>query len=88
MTARSRQPIGSRPRDAAERWVGTGRDDVILPAKTETYTARLTIDVTPVLRGRIKVAAFERGMTVADMLRALLDEHFGDPGDNARRTTP
>jgi hypothetical protein len=28
--------------------------------------------VTPELRGRIKIAAFGRGVTVADMLRELL----------------
>jgi hypothetical protein len=30
------------------------------------------------LRGRIKVTAFRRGVTVADMLRALLDREFPD----------
>ncbi len=40
------------------------------------YTARLTIDVTPALRGRIKVVAFQRGVTVADMLRELLAREF------------
>jgi hypothetical protein len=34
--------------------------------------------VTPALRGRIKVTAFRRGVTVADMLRALLDREFPD----------
>ena len=47
------------------------------------FTARLTIDVTPDLRGRIKIAAFQRGVTVADMLRELLAREFppteGDP---------
>ena len=47
------------------------------------YTARLTIDITPELRGRIKIAAFQRGVTVADMLRDLLAREFpedeGDP---------
>ena len=47
-------------------------------------TARLTIDVTPVLRGRIKVVAFRRGMTAANMLRDLLEREFppgsDDPG--------
>jgi hypothetical protein len=47
------------------------------------FTARLTIDVTPELRGRIKIAAFRRGVTVADMLRDLLAREFppteGDP---------
>jgi len=44
--------------------------------QADNFTARLTIDVTPEMRGRIKVAAFQRGLTVADMLRALLDREF------------
>lgn len=36
------------------------------------FSARLTIDVTPDLRARIKITAFERGVTVAYMLRNLL----------------
>ena len=47
--------------------------------KAATYTARLTVDVTPALRGRIKVAAFTRGLTVADMLRAMLEQAFPEP---------
>jgi hypothetical protein len=49
----------------------------------EDFSARLTIDVTPTLRGRIKVTAFRRGVTVADMLRALLDREFPDDGGAA-----
>lgn len=48
------------------------------PARAEQYDARLTVDVTTTLRGQIKVAAFRRGLTVADMLRALLAREFGD----------
>jgi hypothetical protein len=47
------------------------------------FTARLTIDVAPALRGRIKIAAFQRGLTVADMLRALLDREFPADGGAA-----
>ncbi|WP_292137174.1 hypothetical protein, partial [Brevundimonas sp.] len=48
------------------------------------FTARLTIDVTPAMRGRIKVAAFSRGVTVADMLRDLLAREFpSNPGDSS-----
>lgn len=47
------------------------------------YTARLTVDITPDLRGRIKVAAFGRGVTVADMLRTLLEQEF-PPGEGGR----
>ena len=50
-------------------------------AKGEFYTARLTIDVTPEQRGRIKVTAFQRGLTVADMLRELFARESPDkPG--------
>jgi len=88
MTARPGKLIGARPRDPAERWIDTGQDSSTPASKAETFSARLTIDITPVLRGRIKVAAFERGITVADMLRGLLDEQFGLSSDGAGRGTP
>ena len=43
-----------------------------------SFTARLTIDVTPEMRGRIKIAAFQRGLTLADMLRDLFAREFPD----------
>ena len=46
----------------------------------DAYSARLTVDITPALRGRIKIAAFQRGITVADMLRDLLAREFPDIG--------
>jgi hypothetical protein len=48
------------------------------PPAAAIFTARLTIDITPALRGRIKITAFCRGQTVADMLRALLAREFPD----------
>jgi hypothetical protein len=65
-----------RPGDA-ESWVRTSEP---VTGHTPEFTARLTIDVTPALRGRIKIAAFQRGVTVADMLRALLDRTFPEGG--------
>ena len=47
------------------------------------FTARLTIDITPTLRGRIKIIAFQRGITVADMLRDLLAQEFPEDGGAA-----
>ena len=41
----------------------------------ETYGQQM--DVTPALRGRIKVIAFERGLTAAVMLRELLEREYG-----------
>jgi hypothetical protein len=40
------------------------------------YSARLTIDVTPQLRARVKVAAFQSGVTVAELVRGLLEREF------------
>ncbi len=77
MSERSaKRGFASRPGDA-DSWV---RAPQPLPSSRpqEDFSARLTIDVTPALRGRIKVTAFRRGVTVADMLRALLDREFPD----------
>ncbi len=73
-----RKPFAARPGDP-DAWV---RRAEVSPGggKADRFTARLTIDVTPELRGRIKVAAFRRGQTVADLLRALLNERFPDEG--------
>jgi hypothetical protein len=67
--------IGRRPpaNPQAEAWVRQGDDDT---AKGDLYTARLTLDVTPALRARIKVSAFTQGITVAEALRALLEREF------------
>lgn len=64
----------SRP-STPDAWVRA--PDATEPA-VAAYTARLTIDVTPALRGRIKITAFRRGLTVADMLRVLLEREFPD----------
>jgi len=63
------------PTRTADAWVrqGDGAEDSARPIST---TARLTLDVTPALRARIKVEAFSRGITVAEMLRALLEHEF------------
>ena len=68
----TRRGFANRPGDP-ERWIkSAGRTQT----KPENYTARLTIDITPDLRARIKIAAFQRGVTVADMLRELLAHEF------------
>jgi hypothetical protein len=65
----------ARP-SSQESWVRAPDQRLNDSVKTDLFTARLTIDVTPELRGRIKVAAFQRGITVADMLRELLTREF------------
>lgn len=71
-----RAPIGGKPvLDSAATWIRQAETQKA-PDKASVYTARLTIDITPALRGCIKVVAFQRGMTVADMLRAVLEREF------------
>jgi hypothetical protein len=75
MTARRpRDGFAARPADP-DAWVQQPEPSPG-PKRGEAFTARLTIDVTPPLRARIKIAAFRRGLTAADLLRALLDREF------------
>ena len=68
--------IGARPpaNPHAEAWIRQGDADAI--GKGDLYTARLTLDITPAMRSRIKVSAFTQGVTVADLLRGLLEREF------------
>lgn len=70
--------IGAGPpaNPEAEAWVRQG--DACGFQKANLYTARLTLDITPELRARIKVSAFTQGMTVADLLRELLEREFSE----------
>ena len=64
-------------------WVRTPGAGCAASQMPNEYTARLTVDVTPMLRGRIKIAAFRRGLTAADMLRTLLEREFPPSADDA-----
>lgn len=66
--------IGARPLadPQAEAWVRQGA--VIDNGKVKRYSTRLTLDVTPALRTRIKLAAFDRGVTTAEMQREVLKQ--------------
>ena len=78
MTRPTRRGFAARP-GSPDDWVKTAEaaSSSTTPAGAE-FTARLTIDITPALRGRIKITAFQRGQTVADMLRTLLAREFPD----------
>ncbi|MNJ63988.1 hypothetical protein D3C77_599210 [compost metagenome] len=68
--------IGTRPLadPQARAWIRQEANRTL--GKGHVYTARLTLDITPALRARIKVAAFSEGVTVAEMLRDLLEQRF------------
>ena len=73
MTSKPGAAFTRRPADP-DAWVRAAEQRGA--PKSDLYNARLTLDVTKALRGRIKVAAFGRGVTVADMLREMLERAF------------
>lgn len=76
MSERSpKRGFAARPADP-ESWIKASAAPASRGADANQYTARLTIDVTPELRARIKIAAFKNGVTVANMLRDLLRDQF------------
>ena len=84
MSERSpKRSFAARPADP-ESWIKAPDRHAPRGQPAEDFSARLTIDVTPAMRGRIKVAAFQRDITVADMLRDLLAREFpADPGESS-----
>lgn len=80
MTGRTdKRGFAARPTDP-DGWIKAGAASTAREDVASANTARLTIDVTPAMRGRIKVAAFQRGVTVADMLRDLFAREFPPTG--------
>ncbi|MGF7006977.1 hypothetical protein [Aminobacter sp. BE322] len=78
MTARNgKRGFAARPIDP-DSWIRAGDTPLERSGDAAVYSARLTIDITPELRGRIKIAAIRRGGTVTDMLRELLAREFPD----------
>jgi hypothetical protein len=73
----SKRTFAERPADP-DSWIKASEPQRPRSGDAAAFTARLTIDVTPNLRGRIKIAALQRGETVADMLRALLAREYPD----------
>ena len=83
MTGR-RIAIGAKPMMEAEHWVRQREDSTHgHSVRVNPHTARLTVDVTPALRGRIKMTAFRTEVTVAELVRGILEERFPDAEKNA-----
>ena len=69
--------FATRPADP-DGWIKAGDGRPARDGAAAAHSARLTIDITPELRGRIKIAAIRRGGTVTDMLRELFEREFPD----------
>ena len=61
----SKRGFAARPGDV-ESWIKASDAPPRRMDDGAAFTARPTIDVTPTLRGRIKVAAFQRGVIATD----------------------
>src|SRR2546427_529710 len=68
--------IGARPpaNPHAEAWIRQGSADDL--QKGDLYTARLTLDIAPAMRARIRLAPSTKGVRVADLWRALRERNF------------
>lgn len=78
MTTRTdKRGFATRPVDS-DGWIRAGDARPARDGAVAARSARLTIDISPELRGRIKIAAIRCGVTVADMLRELLAREFPD----------
>jgi len=81
-TRAPRSGFARRPADP-ETWVRAAKEQSAGRADGAANTARLTIDVTPAQRGRIKIAAFERGMSASALssLSRTLSASFSRRGN-------
>ncbi len=78
-----RLTLSAKAPRAADHWVQQGDNQGGAEGITKgaLYTARLTLDITPDLRKRIKLRAFADGKTVAELLRQVLEREFAQsPG--------
>jgi len=78
-----RVPMTVKPQDLpAYAWVHAAEKARVGGRfKSELYRARLTIDITPELRKRLKIAAISNRLTVAAMVREVLEEVFGSANE-------
>ena len=81
MTTKHLTLSAKTPDRKVDRWVkqGGNHGDTKGVAKALTYTARLTLGITPELRKHIKLAAVTEGKTVAEILRQVLEREFASP---------
>jgi hypothetical protein len=74
---------GFRIRRTAKDWVKD--PDVwrqqLPPLKGEIYTARLTVDVTPELRRKLRAAALRADCAMSVIVRRLLEAQLSKPAD-------
>jgi predicted HicB family RNase H-like nuclease len=71
-----KRPSGNPPPPAVEEWV-TSRNLSLAEPEAEKMK-RLTLDIPQRLHKAIKHRATEEGVTMAELLRSLLEERYGN----------
>ena len=71
---RDKKQIQIPRKPSADQWVAQGRERT---GTTEQKMKRLTLDLPEGLHRAIKLRAVAEGVTIVDMLRKLLEEHYG-----------
>ncbi len=79
MSNRKKVNISQKPDNKVsniDQWVTERTTDATQPEQPVEKMKRLTLDIPESLHQAIKLKAVEQGVTMADMLRALLEEHY------------
>ena len=80
MSTRKKVNISQKPDNKVsniDQWVSERTTDSTRQEQTAEKMKRLTLDIPESLHQAIKLKAVEQGVTMANMLRALLEEHYG-----------
>ncbi len=80
MSNRKKVNINKKPDNKVsniDQWVTERTTDSTQPEQPVEKMKRLTLDIPESLHQAIKLKAVEQGVTMANMLRALLEEHYG-----------
>lgn len=70
---RDKKQVQIPRKPSADQWVTQGRERT---TTAEQKMKRLTLDLPEGLHRAIKLRAVSEGVTIADMLRKLLEEHY------------
>lgn len=69
--------INSKPAANADQWVATREVEPEAVEQPAKKMKRLTLDIPESLHRAIKMKAVESGVPMVDMLRELLEKHYG-----------
>lgn len=80
MSTKKKVNISKKPDNKVsniDQWVSERATDSTQQEKPVDKMKRLTLDIPESLHQAIKLKAVEQGVTMANMLRELLEEHYG-----------